>query len=324
VAGYTSGNLDGQHAGNTTNDMFVARVNGDGTLAWVRQLGDPNAADRFYAIAANPSGGVYAAGYTKGSVGGGTNAGDKDAVVASFTAAGQQTWVDELGGTGEDKTLALTVGVDGSLYAAGVASAAMPGATSVGGLDGWVAKFDPQGARAWLREVGTPQDDQLAGLAASPDGGIVATGDTAGALGGTNAGGHDVVAITVSSSGKVGWTSQLGTAGDDRGADVIVRPDGETVVAAFTDGKFAAASGGVDIAMLRLSSKGKLDSTAQFGTAQGDGADAFSEENVYLTDGGDRVWLTGLTYGSLPGQPTAGPADVFVSALDPATGNPTP
>jgi enterochelin esterase-like enzyme len=323
AAGYTHGNLDANHAGNATDDMFVARIDSDGTLAWVKQFGDPAAADRVYAIVANPSGGVYVGGYTKGSVGGGTNAGDKDAVVASVSANGQVSWVDELGGTGEDKTFALTVGSDGSLYAAGVASAAMPGATAAGGLDGWLAKFGPDGTRAWLHEVGTAQDDQLAGLATAPSGDIVATGDTAGDLAGANAGARDVTVLTVSPAGKVGWTRQLGTPGDERGADVTVRPDGEIVVAAFTNGKFAAPSGGTDVAMLRLSPKGKLDSATQFGTAQTDGADTFAEENLYLT-GGAGLWLTGLTYGSLPGQPSAGPGDVFLTALDPATGNPSP
>lgn len=43
---------------------------------------------------------------------------------------------------------------------------------------------------------------------------------------------------------------------------------------------------------------------------------------MYLGNGSGGLWLTGLTYGSLAGQPSQGSDDVFVAKLDPATGNP--
>jgi enterochelin esterase-like enzyme len=321
VAGYTRGNLDGLHPGSPADDAFVARFEPDGTLSWLKQFGDPSQADRVYAIVANPAGGVYVGGYTKGSLGGATNAGDKDAWVGSFSATGQLRWLRQIGGVGEDKTLAVTT-ANGAVYAAGVAGAGMPGGTALGGADGWVAKLDDTGAVAWLREIGTSDSDQLAGIAATPDGDVIAVGDTAGSLGGANAGGHDAFALRLTPSGKVSWTTQLGTSADDRAADVAVQADGTADVAVFTDGAFAAPAGDVDIALLRLSDKGKLLTQTQFGTARADGGDPFAEENMYLSNGSGGLWLTGLTYGSLPGQPNQGSGDVFVTRLDAATGNP--
>ena len=43
---------------------------------------------------------------------------------------------------------------------------------------------------------------------------------------------------------------------------------------------------------------------------------------MYLANGSGGLWLTGLTYGSLPGRPNQGSGDVFVATLDPTTGNP--
>jgi enterochelin esterase-like enzyme len=322
VAGYTHGNLDGQHPSTTTDDAFVARLGPDGTIAWITQFGDPGAADRAYALAANPAGGVYVGGYTKGSLGGVTNAGDKDGWVAAMSAGGQLRWVSQLGGVGEDKTLAVTA-VGGGVAAAGVAGAGMPGGTALGGRDGWVARFDDAGTEGWLREVGTADNDQLAGISATPDGDIVAVGDSVGSFSGSSAGGHDAIALRVTASGRTAWSTQLGTAADDRAADVAVQADGSSDVAVFTDGAFAAPAGDVDIAVLRLSDKGKELSAAQFGTARADGGDPFAEENMYLGSG-NGLWLTGLTYGSLPGQPNQGSGDVFVTQLDPQTGAPTP
>jgi len=321
VGGYTRGNLDGLHPGSPADDAFVARFDPDGALVWLKQFGDPGAADRVYAVVANPAGGVYVGGYTKGSLGGATNAGDKDGWVGSFSATGQLRWIHELGGVGEDKTLAVTV-ANGAVYATGVAGAGMLGGTALGGADGWVAKFDDTGTVAWLQEIGTSDSDQLAGISTTPDGDVIAVGDTAGSLDGTSAGGHDAIAVRVTPTGKVSWTRQFGTSGDDHAADVAVQADGTANVAVFTDGAFAAPSGDVDIAMLRLSDRGKLLTTTQFGTARADGGDPFAEENIYLGNGTAGLWLTGLTYGSLPGQPNQGSGDVFVTKLDPLTGDP--
>ena len=317
VAGYTNGNLDGAHAQNSSGDAIVARIAADGTTTWLRELGDPAQADRAYALAADPSGGVVVAGYTKGSPAA-PNAGDKDILVARLDGSGALSWQTQFGGPGEDKALALAVGADGSAYVAGVTSDAMPGAASNGGLDGWIARLDTTGQRAWLDQVGTDGDDQLAGLAATADG-VVATGDTTGTLGGENAGGHDVVLLDVASDGTVRFTQQAGTVADDRGADVAVRPDGRIEVAAYTNGRFGGSSGGVDLAMLRFAADGTPQGAVQFGTSGADGGDPFDEENLYLGQAGDELWLTGLTTGSLPGTTNQGLGDVFVTHLDPAS-----
>ena len=146
--------------------------------------------------------------------------------------------------------------------------------------------------------------------------------NTAGSLDGTNAGGHDAIALRVTPSGKVSWARQVGTSADDRAADVAVQPDGTADAAVFTSGAFAAPAGDVDVVLLRLSDKGKLLTATQFGTARADGGDPFAEENMYLGNGSGGLWLTGLTYGSLAGQPNQGSGDVFVTRLDPATGDP--
>src|SRR3954447_5902331 len=72
VAGYTKGDLDGAHAGNTSDDMFVAKYDPAGTRQWVKQIGS-TVADRAYGVAVDGDGSVYAAGYTKGALAG-TNA----------------------------------------------------------------------------------------------------------------------------------------------------------------------------------------------------------------------------------------------------------
>ena len=46
IVGYTKGNLDGAHAGNTSDDVFVMKVAPNGSLEWVTQVGSPSARGR--------------------------------------------------------------------------------------------------------------------------------------------------------------------------------------------------------------------------------------------------------------------------------------
>ncbi|RIQ24958.1 alpha/beta hydrolase-fold protein [Jiangella rhizosphaerae] len=312
TAGYTRGDLDGQHPGNARDDAFAARVTVAGELAWVTQFGDPAAADRAYASVPAPDGGLYVAGYTSGSVGGTPSAGDKDALLARLGPDGELIWTRQLGGAGEDKALAVTIGADRRVYVAGVTSQAMPGATAHGGLDAWVARFTADGAQDWLSQFGTAESDQFTALAPLPAQGVVAAGHTGGVLGAASAGGNDQLAVAVTSAGRARWITQDGTDGDDRAAAVHVGTDGTITVAGHTDGRVGVSAGGVDVVVSTLGSRGQVRERTQFGTPERDGADEWDESNLYL--GGDGRLITGLTFGG-----GRGLGDVFAGPLPPSS-----
>lgn len=322
VAGYTAGDLDGDHPAGG-DDAFVVRLEADGSEAWRTQFGDPEQADRVYSAAAAPDGGVYVAGYTRGSIGGVPNVGDKDVFVAYVDSAGEVGWVKQFGSAGEDKGLAVTVDARGHVFAAGIAGDALPGTESLGGYDGWVASFDDDGTHRWTRQVGTETTDQLNGLAPRTPGGVYATGESEGVMGKRNHGGDDVVTMSFGGKGRERWVRQSGTADDDRGADVVVRADGRLEVAAYSNGRFVEPAGAFDVAMLTLGPrKGRVHRVSQFGTPANDGSDLFGEESLYVVGAGDALWVSGLTYGSSAETPNLGEGDVFTLEIDPGTGLP--
>ena len=299
VAGYTNGNLDGAHPANTAGDLVAASVGADGARQWTRQLGDTTAADRAYALAPDGTGGSYLAGYTKGSVGGTANAGDKDALLVHLDRFGNPLWTREFGGPGEDKALTVTASTD-SVYVAGVTSATMPGGTAAGGSDGWVAAFAANGTQRWLHQVGSSGNDLLAGSTTAPSGDLLVTGTL----------GADALVIALSPSGQTRWQRQFGTADDDAGVGISAAADGTITVVGYTDGRFTALVGGHDVFAATLTSSGTVQATRQFGTAADDGVDPFAESNLYLTGG----WTTGVTYGNAATRNHGG-ADVFVNSL---------
>ncbi|SNT39256.1 Enterochelin esterase [Asanoa hainanensis] len=301
AAGYTRGDLDGAHPASPADDAFVTRLSASGQRSWLTQAGDPAKADRFYALAAAPDGGAYVAGYSSGSFAGGASAGDKDAVVARISASGQVVWSRQFGGPGEDKAYAVAADAQG-VYVAGSTSGALAGTTPLGGLDGWLARYTPDGERSFVTAVGGDGDDLLGGVAIAANGTAVATGSTGG----------DVLTVAYTKAGKQKWRTVVGGRGADAGADVVPLPDGGVAVVGFTGSTLGLPVGGADVLTLRLDSRGRQVGVAQYGTARDDAADAFGEENVYATRAADgRLLVSGLTDG-----------DVFLAAVDAGKGTP--
>lgn len=284
AAGYTRGNLDGSHPGSPADDMFAVRLSASGETLWLRQFGDVAKADRIYGIAPAPDGGAYLTGYTSGTFAG-PSAGDKDAVLIRISADGDPLWTKQFGAATEDKAFAVAANASGA-YVVG----------SAGGA-GWIARFTASGSQEWLKQDGT----LLAGVAIDAAGRGVATG----------AAGGDVLAVAYTSAGTPSWRTILPNPGNDAGAEVIALPGGDVTVVGFTDGIWTLPAGGRDVLTVRLDRRGNQVSAAQFGSARDDGADAFSEENVYATLAGGRILVTGLTND-----------DVFLATIDPATGLP--
>ncbi|MFI7131206.1 alpha/beta hydrolase-fold protein [Nonomuraea sp. NPDC050153] len=312
AAGYTKGDLDGRHAGNTTDDAFVANLDASGTVRWITQFGVPGVADRLYGLAAAPDGGAYVVGYTKGALDG-ANSGDKDAVLARLTPGGEVSWIRQYGGAGEDK--AYGVAADASnVYVTGGASAALPStgpSTGPGTATpgGWLAAFATDGTRKWAVTAGGSASDRLNAVAVTTTGLAVATGGV---------GGHAYTAA-YTGQGKQRWQHTLATTATDAGAAVVPLAGGEVEVAGYTRGRVGVQAGGADVLTLRLDGRGRQRAAAQLGTARDDGVDAFNEPNLYATaTPSGEVAITGLTYGTPKGGDAPGNGDVFLVRTSPA------
>ncbi|RVX42561.1 S-formylglutathione hydrolase FrmB [Nonomuraea polychroma] len=302
TAGYTKGDLDGRHPGNAADDAFVARLGPDGTVRWITQFGAPDAADRLYGLAAAPDGGAYVAGYTRGSLDGPNN-GDKDAIVARLTPAGELSWIRQYGGTGEDKAYGVAADAT-TLYVAGSATAALPGTSALGGLDGWLAAFAAaDGSRAWATTAGGSGDDRLNAVTVTTAGLAVATG----------ASGGDAYTVAHTEQGRRRWEHTLATPAADEGAAVTALPGGEVEVVGYTRGRIGVPAGGADVLTARLDGRGTQRAAAQLGTARDDAVDPFAEPNLYAaTTSTGRVAISGLTYGAPAGGAALGNGDVFL------------
>jgi hypothetical protein len=312
VTGYTTGDLDGGHAGNTTDDVFIVKYDPDGNREWLRQLGVSGLADRGYAIATDATGNVYVTGYTRGNLVG-TNQGDKDVYLLKLDPSGAQVWLRQFGGSGEDKGWGVVATADG-VRVAGMTSGAM--GTPVGALDGWVARYNDAGSQVWLQQFGTTANEEVWGLTADVAGNAYVAAYSAGDFDGPLAGDKDLVVARFEASGALTWKDQIGTTLNDKGAAIDLDSAGNIYVAGFSDGKLAGSVGKFDVVLVKYAPDTTREWTRQFGTVEDDGADAFAEANLYLDTHGGTVYVSGLTLGDVAGATQIGLGDVFLAKFD--------
>jgi hypothetical protein len=304
VAGTTQGTLPGQtHAG--SYDVYVRKYDHDGTEVWTRQFGTIDT-EWAYGVSADSSG-VYVAGETDGTLPGQTNLGGDDAYVRKYDHDGTELWTRQFGTSAFDGASGVSADSSG-VYVAGETNDALPGQTHAGGQDSYVRKYDSGGTEQWTRQFGSSNHDFPHGVSADSSGVYVA-GSARGTLPGqTSAGGRDAYVRKYNSGGTEQWTRQFGSSSDDTANGVSADSSG-VYVAGYTDGTLPGqtSAGGYDAFVRNYDLDGTELWTHQFGTSSGDYA--------YGISVGSPVVVAGTTYGTLPGQTSAGGGDAFAAMI---------
>jgi hypothetical protein len=294
ISGRTNGSIDGTTNG-SSGDAFVSKYDAAGTLQWTRQLYSL-AAEYSYGVSADGLGSVYITGSTTGSLGG-PNAGNVDAFVTKYDAAGTLQWTRQLGTSTRDEGRAVSADGLGNVYIAGHTNGSLGGSG-----DAFISKYDTAGVLQWTRQFGTSANsgDWRLGVSADGLGNVYISGHTFGSLGGPNAGGSDAFVSKYDAVGNFLWSRQWGTSASEKSYGVSADGLGSIYISgiAFVS-KYDAA--------------GNLQWTGQVETSPGDFSFGVS------ADGLGNVYISGFTYGSFGG-PNAGDYDAFVSKYD-AAGN---
>lgn len=312
VTGRTYGALPGEVTLGGA-DAFLAKVDVQGNLLWVRQFGT-SAADEGHGVAADGDGNVFVVGNTAGTLPGQFSAGLADVFVVKFDGQGNLLWARQFGSGNGDFANDVAVDADGNAFLAGATYAALPGQVSAGGADAFAAKVDAQGNVVWIRQFGSSDGDTGEGVAVGASGGVVIAGSTSGALPGqASAGGFDAFVAVYSAAGDALWRHQFGTASSDYGRTVALDAMGQVVVAGETDGAMDGHVnlGGLDGFVAKVDSGGNPVWLRQFGSS------ASEFLGGVTIDGGANVIAAGYTGGTLPGQTSLGGGDAYLVAYLP-------
>ena len=280
---FASGGFDTTYNGGA--DAFVAKINADGTLAWVSYLGGTSY-DEGSGIAIDGGDNVWVTGRTSStdfpSNGFGTNLyGTSDAFVAKISTDGTLLWSSYLGGAAYEEDCSIAVDGSGNAWVTGVSN---PGGTTM--LNTFSAKINADGTLAWFigwggLDIATDSSGDarlwwvgaikinadgtlawqttLASASRSPGGGIAldgsdnawVTGDTGspgwtrGGFDNSYDGGYDAYVAKIDADGKLVWSSYLGGSGYDKGYAIAIDGNGDAWVTGLTD-SLDFASGGFD------------------------------------------------------------------------------
>ncbi len=230
-------------AGN--DDVFIAKMNADGTWAWAIRAGG-GGDDLGYGVSALPDGSSIVTGYFRGTAFFGNTLfasllGSPDVFIAKVNADGTWAWARKSGGTGLDTGRALSAVPDGD--GSSIVTGSFEGTPSFGSIrlgnagytDVFTGRLNAGGTWVWVTTAGGGSNDQGNAISALPDGSSIVTGSFSGTatFGGTpltSAGNDDVFTARLNADGTWAWATKAGGAGYDYGRGISTLPDGSSIV----------------------------------------------------------------------------------------------
>jgi hypothetical protein len=248
LSGRTAGDLGGTNAG--LNDAFLSKYDSAGNQLWTRQLGS-SASDVAADVAADVLGNVFISGTTRGDLAGPHAGGSTDVFLAKYDNAGNHQWSRQFGTPQDDATGVTRVAADNqgnALVVSGTNGGI--GAPNIGGMDGYVTKFDVTGSQLWSRQLGTTAEDRALDVATDALGNVFAVGETRGIIVGAGAGNSDVFVAKYDAAGNLHWNQQFGSEADDTGFGVSGDGQGNLYLSGITDGDFGGTNAGPPDAFL--------------------------------------------------------------------------
>ena len=217
------GDVFGDLAGFTnagSSDLAVFKFDSTGTQLWAFQIGTSLsetagglAVDSSDNIIMCGTGEVYS-GDTAVAFDGNTVYGGSDIFVFKLTSTGSKAWSDQIGGSGDDEASAVAVDSSDNVYVTGKVTGQLSGATSQGGTDACVIKYDTNGVQQWVKQIGTASDDQGDQIVVDSDT-LYVSGTTYGDFYGTNAGGRDYFVVIMDTAGNEMRGALYGTDKDE-------------------------------------------------------------------------------------------------------------
>jgi hypothetical protein len=238
--------------------------------------------------------------------------------MAKHAPDGTKVWYEALRTTGVVEVLALTTGIDGTLYVAGYCaeSNALDDQTSHGGADAFLIKYSADGTKVWTRLLGSAGRETAYALTTAADGAIYVAGSTASHSidAQTNNGSVDAFLSQYTADGVQNWIKLFGSTGEEEAYALSTGADGAIYVAGSTTSRSVAGQlnngweGSGDAFVSKYARDGTHAWTRLFGST-GD------ERACALTTGVDgAIYLAGRSSSNAVGEQTNnGSWDAFLA-----------
>lgn len=251
------------------------------TVLWAKRFGD-GANQEARRVGVDGDGNIYVAGSFSGSIdfGGRTlqSAGGRDVFLVKLSPEGDHIWSMGAGDPGEQLVYGMTVLPDGDVVVAGGFEGTLEGFVSAGGMDGFVARVDPNGALECGLVFGSAGSQFASSVAPAPGNGLYMSGMFTGELGfpddadTTSQGEGDIVIAHLDTACAPQLVQTYGSVGGD--AAWSLASDGTGVLAIGIDARASIAFGGQTVdtagagdALVVRTTDGVVDWVQRYGDA---------------------------------------------------------
>jgi len=313
ITGDTTGNLEGQIKKGKT-DAFIAKYDANGNKQWMKLLGVAESDTKGLDIVVDGVGNCYIVGYTTGNLDGQIKAGNWDVFIAKYDANGNKQWTKLLGAF-ESATYGSDIAIDaaGNCCIIGSANGNLDGQIKIGSYDAFIAKYDANGNKKWVKLLGSKYSFTYGeGIALDSAGNYYITGAIEGNLDGEELTGfRDAFIVKYDANGNKQWTKLLGVAENTTyGSDVIINSTGSCYITGWTTGNLEGQklTGYIDGFIAKYDENGNKQGMEKlFGAPES----STYGSDIAINSSGD-FCITGWTNGNLDGQKLNGIRDAFI------------
>ncbi len=233
--------------------------------------------------------------------------------VAVPVVAQERVWIRQFGTVGDEEAKALTADGSGGFYVAGDTNGMMTG-TRMGLPDPWLARYQADGTRLWIRQFGGTWPESAFAWALAPDGagGVYISGEVNGTIVSppVRHGGYDAWIARFNDAGDRLWIRQIGTFFHEGMWALASDGEGGVFAGGDTQGDLGGSSAGTwDVWLARYAEDGSRTWIKQFGT------ESVDYLGTITADGAGGFFACGATFGDLAGPHHFG-ADAWLGRFD--------
>jgi hypothetical protein len=359
-----------QRGGSGNGETNINKYDSSGTLLYAGQAVASDGGDSAWGLTTDSSGNLYV-GVSCAQIGttirinniGGAQVasypfiGSNDSFLIKYNSSGVVQWIRRIGNANSDILYGLTygsmndlyqvgLGTGGSLQVYGQQQSLFSTIANSGGTDGFVVKYNTNGAAQWVARIGSTGDEIVYGTATDSSGNMYATGQTGSGTTTTffnadtsafattlTSTGNDAFIVKYSTDGVVQWVASIVSTGTDIGFSAATDPSGNLYIAGQggnatitarnrdgTDFSPTLTNGGAgDAFVVKYDSDGFVQWNARIESTQADIAydiTTDSSGNAYVTGQSGNGVTTNIrnsddtTFGSIA---TLGSNDVFIA-----------
>ena len=271
------------------------------TLAWIRHFGSSER-DHLEDMAIDPFGNIYLAGSSHGEIGEGGHSGGQDSWIAKMNSRGSLIWIVQLGTEGSERAHGIATDEHGHVYVSGHTTGEKAPGQQQGKTDVWVARYDENGNRVWITQIGSEHSEKGHAIGVNAEGYVYLAGYTRGKIGESTEDSipPDAFLAKLDHGGFLMWVKHFGTETMDIAYDLTIDSMGHLFLAGYTRGRISTGSGDrgeKQIWVQKFDSEGNKEWIREFGANRKD-----DEARSITTDIEGNVFVTGSTYLERPSE----------------------